>query len=155
MAIGGDLSITTRNGNDGIQLLGVRVGGRTNINTGGGEDQVSIRDGTEFVGLTTIDLGSGDDVIGVADTLGDSAAVLFGGRAAIRTGTGNDTARIGFAIAAGGDLNTLVGFNSPKNILDLGTGNNTFDPAAAAITSSVGVGVLQVLNAGLAPILLP
>lgn len=153
MKVDGSLFVRSKGADDTVALLGVRVGGTTNVSTGGGQDTLQISDGTEFIKAVTVDLGTGDDSLLVAHQAGANGTVRFGGKTTIRTMTGSDTARFGLSVAAGGDANSQVTFAIGRNLLDLGLGDDITDTSAYKI-NGVAPGALTILGMG-SPITLP
>jgi hypothetical protein len=137
ISIDGDLNITTGDGVDGVLLTNVQVGGNTRLNLGAEADNLSIVDGSTFTGTTLINLGAGSDTLAIASTVVNTAVVTFTGATRILAGKDNDTIKLGLSIADGGNANTAVAFVAPTNTLDLGTGTDTFDPAASQINGTL------------------
>lgn len=145
--IGGGLKIRGGAGVDTIELEWVNVmgvvplSGPVSILTYGGNDVLSIDDGSTFAKTFTADLGSGNDTISVAQKLGASNPVTFIGTAKILAGTGDDKLLLGVKQgAAGGDPNSRAVFSGLANVVDGGTGVDQFDPTTAEFSGVVPTG---------------
>ena len=131
--VGQDLTIAAGGGDDFVELVGVKVLRNTRVTLGAGQDELFLTDGSTFTGATLFDLGAGDDLLDMATVTGAAAGVTFSGRATFNLGTDNDTARVGRSAAAGGNAVTEVSFALAGNVLNLGTGVNTFVLADAEV----------------------
>jgi hypothetical protein len=137
--VGGNLTITSGNEADDIEISGIRVNGSTTIRTNGGADFVSLDDGAAFTGPTTIDTGTGDDFLQFARSTGLVVnAVTFTGKATIRAGVGNDQLQLGRSVADGGDGNSLAAF-AAGSVVDGGLNLNSFDDETGQFTGSPSI----------------
>jgi hypothetical protein len=96
-SVGGNLTLTTGQGNDTIQVGGTTVVKGTSISTGAGNDTVTLYD-SGFSGTTGINVGNGNNALNVeATTTADSQSTSFFGPVTVVAGTGNDTVTLGLA----------------------------------------------------------
>jgi hypothetical protein len=90
VTIGGSgLSINTNGGKDVISINDVYNTGRTTISTGADDDQVSIDGPTQlarFIGPVSVNTGSGQDLV----SIGGSGPVKFLSSVSVNMGNGND-----------------------------------------------------------------
>ena len=80
----GNLLFQTGGDTDAVTLRAVTVTGKTTIQTGGGNDLLTIDDGSTFTGTFFADLGTGSDGIFIAQDAGQTAPVTVTGKATIR-----------------------------------------------------------------------
>ena len=140
LAVGGNLSVLTGDGDDTVTVLGVTVAGVSNFMTGNGSDLLSIDAAAAFTGEVTANLGAGNDFLDIAQNTGSTAGVTFAGRAAFLLGAGNDQLRLGLAVAADGDPNSSVAFNGSGSVIDGGAGADTFAAATGQFTGLTPIG---------------
>ena len=133
VAILGNLSVETGNGNDVVNLRNVAITGKTKLNTGGGSDSLFVNSASVFTGTFFADLGAGDDFVSIAQTAGAVVAVKFNGKATIKTGDGNDMLQLGVAAGDAGQVATFAAGSS----IDGGSGFNSFDDDVANFTGLV------------------
>src|SRR5262249_20756113 len=126
-------------GNDSVTLDQVKVSGNTLIALGGGNDTLTMRNGTTITGRTAIFLGAGADVLALANNAGATAGGTFSGQAMIDAGAGNDSLLLGLSILASGNTNSVVTFNSPGNMLFAGSGVDLFTSLNSQIVGSLGM----------------
>src|SRR5262249_15809884 len=118
-------SITTGDGNDTVMFDRVTWTGPITLKTGNGADFLSVEAGSPFMSTFPADLGNGDDPISIAqDTTADgsTAPTTFTGLTKITAGAGNDSLFLGLAVAANGDANSRVIFNTTTSVVDGGLG---------------------------------
>jgi hypothetical protein len=132
--LNGNLTLTTGNGSDVIDLVSTTVAGTTTINTGAGSDQLHFLKDTVFNGAVNVDLGGGADTfeagLPLVDPFGPgipAGPVTFNAAARVLMGTGNNTLRLGVA----GDPDGKVLFGAGGTLfVDGGLNLNLFDPQA-------------------------
>ncbi|MBO0697246.1 MAG: hypothetical protein J2P46_02520, partial [Zavarzinella sp.] len=151
-AIQGNLTVATGNGQLGMALTNVTVGGATRIMTGAGPDTLQFNattfqgaftantgagadtlqiDATTFQGAFTANTGAGNDTFNIAQAAGMPAPVTFTGRVVINAGPGNDTLRLGRST---GDANSRAVFSVPTSSLNGGPGFNTYFKSTSQVT---------------------
>lgn len=95
-SIAGNLTISNMAaGANQVTILGTQVGGTSNVNTGAGNDAISV-DASVFRGAVTIAMGDGDDTFNAARSTTDISTV-FGASVSVDMGTGTDAVAIGLA----------------------------------------------------------
>jgi hypothetical protein len=158
----GDLTIITGQGNDGASvgnlLNGVTVHGRTVINTGAGNEIVSLEQGTfhgavvirtgagneivhlddsTFMDRVTVDTGRDADVVSISQT---KPASTFAGPVVVKLGHGEDGFGAGFSSSA--SMNNFAGGLS----VDGGRGPDTFNSWHSIFPSPPTVKKFETVN---------
>lgn len=104
-----DLRVTLDDGDDTLELVGVRVHGRTKVFGGPGADSVVARDGSNFRNSLAVKSGGGDDTIVVRNS-------AFRHFVRLLAGPGDDRMTLdGDDLFGGGDLGVLA--HSGKDLL--------------------------------------
>lgn len=140
MPVGGNLTIYTAGGRDGITLRRVSVTGNTTIKTGAGADEFVAEWATLYSGTFFADFGVGHDTISLAQTGTAGFGARFAGKATVLTRYGNDTLKLGSALI----LFSKAEFLGAGSKIDGGAGLNSFDDETGQFSGvALGTGIIN------------